>query len=205
LMPSCYVGGVGGVRYLMEAEHVAEGLGIPFPPFVVWRPHDRYLGVGQIEAVLEQKRICNDLGVRDISTAKDLLESRVCEIRGRLDKLEVLKRRVAEKLREHPNDGELKREVKRVSMSQTEMVKSSNLSVVSHDLKILGNVSVVLDLIPSVIDYAVNVGLKETSDQWIEHLGEDRSLSSDVHLESVLSHVLSLNQVCGKDVSSLYG
>lgn len=186
LMPSCYVGGVGGVRYLMEAEHVAKGLGIPFPPFVVWRPHDRYLGVGQIEAVLEQKRICNDLGVRDISTAKDLLESRVCEIRGRLDKLEVLKRRVAEKLREHPNDGELKREVKRVSMSQTKVVKSSNLSVVSHDLKILENVSAVLDLIPSVIDYAVNVGLKETSDQWIRRLGEDGSLSSDVPLMSVL-------------------
>lgn len=205
LMPSCYVGGVGGVRYLMEAEHVAEGLGIPFPPFVVWRPHDRYLGVGQVEAVLEQKRICNDLGVRDISAAKDLLESRVCEIRERLDELEVSKRRVAEKLREHPNDGELKRLVKRVSMSQTEMVKSSNLSVVSHDLKILESVSVVLDLIPSVIDYAVNVGLKETSDQWIQRLGEDGSLSSDVHLESVLSHVLSLNHAWWKEVSSLYG
>jgi len=149
------------------------------------------LGVGQIEAVLEQKRVCNDLGVRDISTAKDLLESHVSEIRERLDKLEVSKRRVAEKLREHPNDGELKREVKRVSMSQTEMVKSSNLSVVSHDLKILENVSAVLDLIPSIIDYAVNVGLKETSDQWIRRLGEDGSLSSDVPLQSVLNHFLS--------------
>jgi len=49
----------------------------------------------------------------------------------------------------------------------------------------------VLDLIPSIIDYAVNVGLKETSDQWIRRLGEDGSLSSDVRLESVLNHVLS--------------
>ncbi|MDH5771432.1 MAG: hypothetical protein OEZ25_09125, partial [Candidatus Bathyarchaeota archaeon] len=75
----------------------------------------------------------------------------------------------------------------KVSISQTEFRKGSNLSVVSHELKILENVSTVLDLIPSIIDYAVNVGLKETSDQWIRHLGEDGSLSSDVRLESVLS------------------
>jgi len=37
----------------------------------------------------------------------------------------------------------------------------------------------------------VNVGLKETSDQWIRRLGEDGSLSSDVPLQSVLNHVLS--------------
>jgi hypothetical protein len=72
-------------------------------------------------------------------------------------------------------------------------------------LKILENVSTVLDLIPSILDYAVNVGLKETSDQWMRHLGEDGSLSSDVHLESVLNHVVKLNQVFCKDISSLYG
>ena len=81
----------------------------------------------------------------------------------------------------------------RLSMSRTELVKSSNLSVISHELKILENVSTVLDLIPSIIDYAVNVGLKETSDQWIQHLGEDGSLSSDVHLESVLNHIVKFD------------
>jgi len=140
-----------------------------------------------MEAMLELKRICKDLGAGDVSAAKDLLESRVCEIRERLDKLEASKKRVLEKLREHPNDEELKEEMKRISMSQTRFRKSSNLSVVSYELKILENVSTVLDLIPSMIDYAVNVGLKETSDQWMRYLGEDGSLSSDVRLESVLS------------------
>jgi hypothetical protein len=42
-------------------------------------------------------------------------------------------------------------------------------------------------LIPSIIDYALNVGLKETSDQWMRHLNEKGSLESDVYLESVLS------------------
>jgi hypothetical protein len=204
LMPSCYVGGVGGIRYLMEAEHVADGLGIAFPPIVVWRPRDKYLGVGQIEALLELKRIRSDLGVRDVSAAKDWLESRVGEIRERLDKLDVSKERIVEKLRKNPHDEELKEEIKKVSISQTEFRKSSNLSVISHELKILENVSTVLDLIPSILDYAVNVGLKETSDQWIRHLGDDGSLSSDVHLESVLNQNVKLDAVFWKDVSSLY-
>jgi len=187
LMPSCYVGGIGGARYLMEAKHVAKGLGIAFPPVVVWRPHDKYMGVGQLEAVLEMKRICKDLGAGDVSAAKDLLESRIGEIRERLDELEASKKGIVEKLREHPNDEGLKEEIKRVSISETKFRKSSNLSVVSYELKILENVSTVLDLIPSIIDYAVNVGLKETSDQWMRYLGEDGSLSSDIRLESVLS------------------
>jgi hypothetical protein len=197
LMPSCYVGGVGGVRYLMEAEHVAEGLGISFPPVVVWRPHDRYLGVGQLEAVLELKRICSDLGVSDVCVAEDLLESRISEIRERLDALEESKQGIVEKLREHPNDEELKEEIKRISVSRTEMVKSSDLSVVSHELKLIENVSTVLDLIPSIIDYAMNVGLKETSDQWIRHLDANGSLSSDVRLESVLNQIVKKDCISG--------
>jgi hypothetical protein len=186
LRPSCYVGGVGGISYLVEAEHVANGLGIPFPPIAVWRPHDKYLGVGQMEAVLELKRICSDLGAWDLSTAKGLLESRIREIHERLDELEEQKKRIAEELREHLSDRELKEEIRKVSMSQTKVIRSSDLPVVSHELKILENVLTVLDLIPSIIDYAVNVGLKDTSDQWMRHLGEKGSLESDICLESVL-------------------
>lgn len=193
LMPSCYVGGVGGIRYLIEAQHVAKGLGIPFPPVAVWRPHGKYLGAGQMEAVLELKRICSDSGARDVSTAKDLLKSSTSEVRERLDKLEESKQRVIEKLRAHPKNEELKEEIKRISISRTKIVKSSNLSVISHELKILENVSTVLDLIPSIIDYAVNVGLKETSDQWIQHLSENGNMSSDIHLQSVLSHIVKLD------------
>jgi len=187
LMPSCYVGGVGGVRYLMEAQHVAKGLEILFPSIAVWRPRDKYFGVGQIEALLELKRICSDLGTRNLSAAKDLLESRISEIRERLDKLEVSKKENIKRLGDHPNNEELKEEIKRISISQSKIKKSSDLSVINRELKILENVSAVLNLIPSVIDYAVNVGLKETSNQWIEYLSENRSLSSDVHLESALS------------------
>ena len=193
LCPCCYVGGFAGAKYLMEARHVAEGLGIPFPPIAVWRPHDEYAGIGQIEAMLELKRICTNLGVRDLPAAMELLKSRIAEIRERLDRLEASKKRIMEKLREHPNDEKLKQEIKTISLSQTEVKRSFNLSVINHELKILENIPVVLDLIPSIIDYAVNVGLKETSDQWVRYLNENGSLSSDVHLEPVLSRVMGLD------------
>jgi len=140
-----------------------------------------------MEAMLELKRICTNLGVHDLPAALDLLKSRITEIRERLSKLEASKKRIVEELRGHPNDEKLKERIKNISLSQTEVKRSSNLSVIVYELKILENIPVVLNLIPSIVDYAVNVGLRETSDQWVRYLNENGSLSSDVYLESVLN------------------
>jgi hypothetical protein len=69
-------------------------------------------------------------------------------------------------------------------------MKSSDLSVVTHELKVLENVLTVSDLVPSIIDYAVNVGLKETSAQWVRYLEEEGSLCEDVRLGSVVDRSL---------------
>jgi hypothetical protein len=185
LRPSCYIGGVGGKTYLMEAEHVAKGLGVPFPPAVLWRPHDSYLGVAQTEALLELKRICKDLGVEDASSAKQLLEAEVSDIRRRHDELEESKKNLQDKLKRHPDDLKLKQAIKKISTDQSEIVKSSDFSVVNHELKILENISIVQGLMPSIIDYAVNVGLKDTGNQWQQYLSENGSLLFDVHLRAI--------------------
>jgi hypothetical protein len=190
---SCYVGGVGGVWYLMEVRYVADRLGIVLPPTPVWRPRDRYVGIGQLEALLKLKEMCANLGVSDLSEAVDILKSRIVGAQVCLDNLEDSKRSVMEKLQEHLGDEELEEEVKRISLSQTEVKRSSNLSVIYRKLKILENVPVVLALIPSIIDYAVNVGLKETSDQWVQYLNENGCLSSDVHLEPILNRFMRLD------------
>lgn len=184
---SCYVGGVGGLWYLMEVQYVANRLGISLPPTPVWRPHDRYAGIGQMEASLKLKEMCADLGASDLSGATDELKSRIAWVQKCLDNLEASKNKLMEKLGNHPDDERLKEAIIKISLSQTEVKKSSNLSVVYRKLKILENIPVVLDLIPSIIDYAVNVGLKETSDKWVRYLSENGNLSSDVHVESVLS------------------
>jgi hypothetical protein len=195
LQPSCYVGGVAGEAYLAEAQHVAEGLDLLFPPIAIWRPHDKYMGVQQLEALLELRRVCDELGVRTLSEAKDLLLSQISKMQGRLDEIEASKNSLVEELRKNPNDQELKERLRSLSISHTEMCKSSHLSVIHRRLKILENVLIVSSLIPSIIDYAVNIGLKETSDQWMQYLSEKGSLETDVCLESVLTEFEKLDGI----------
>jgi hypothetical protein len=192
LLPSCYVGGTGGVGYLQDAFYVARNLGIPFPPVAVWRPHDKYLGIGQAEAMLELRRICRDYGAKDLFTAKESLELRLSEIQASLSRLGKIEEKISARLKENPGDRQLEERRRKTSMRRSRMIKSSNLSVIAHELKTIENISAVSGLIPSIIDYLVNVGLKRTSDLWIRHLNEDGNLSSDVDLDSVLGQSVEL-------------
>jgi hypothetical protein len=187
LQPSCYVGGVGGEAYLAEAQHVAKGLGLVLPPIAVWRPRDEYAGVGQVEASLELKRVCGGLAAKDVSEAKDVLMSRISETRERLGEIEASKSSLVEELKRRPDDEELMEMLRSVSRSRTEMCRSSHLSEMVLQLKTVENALAISNLIPSIIDYAVNVGLRETSDQWLKHLREKGDLTSDIHLGSVLN------------------
>ncbi len=204
LTPSCYVGGVGGMGYLLEVEFVAEGLGLNFPPISVWRPHDNYKGVSQIEAMLELKQICKNCDAEDANEVKDILSSRIYEIRKHQDNLEVAKKGVMEELRHHPDDEALKEKLKAISIEQTRFLRSSKYTVINHELDILENISTVLDMVPSIIDYAVNVGLKETSAQWVTYLKENGNLTSDVTLETILNQTRKYCQLVCEKKSIVY-
>lgn len=192
LRPTCYVGGAAGMSYLMEAEHVAKGLGIPFPPTVVWRPRDKYLGVGQAEALLELKRICACLGVHTFSAARNLLKTRLTEIQGELEKLEQNMKRTLEELRDRPNDVELREQMRSTSIRRSEIARSSGISIINHELRTLENVATVLKLTPSIIDHGINIGLKETSDYWMKSLSEEGRFDADVCMKSVLGRTKPL-------------
>jgi len=201
---SCYVGGMGGAEYLAEARYVADKLSIPFPPTPVWRPHDRYKGICQVEALLEYRRIAGSFDVQGHAEALDRLRSRIAEIRRDIDRLEESKKKLVEKLRlGDGNETRLKEKIREISVTQGRIKGSSKLSVLVHDLKILENVSVTLNLIPSIIDHAVNVGLKETSDQWKEHLIENGSLSSNVYLKSALNETANVTPDISKVFQSM--
>jgi hypothetical protein len=51
----------------------------------------------------------------------------------------------------------------------------------------------------TVIDYAVNVGLKETSTQWVRYLNEIGDFASAVRLETVLSRDDAFRQFFADD------
>ncbi|MFX0132856.1 MAG: hypothetical protein ACFFDN_04350, partial [Candidatus Hodarchaeota archaeon] len=70
--------------------------------------------------------------------------------------------------------------------------KTSKLSILNSGLKKLENLPNVTNLMPSIIDYAINIGLKETSKQWIDFLVNDGSLSSKVLMNSLLNDIKEL-------------
>lgn len=191
---SCYVGGIGGLKYLTESQYAADKLNLSFPPILFWRPHDKYVGIGQLEALLEFKRITGNFKVSNWEEEIEHLKSRIEDVREHIDKLEAQKEKIVERLRR--GDGEktaLQEEIRNISINQSKLRKASNFSVLNRDLKILENIPVVLNLVPSIIDYAVNVGLQETSEQWIDFLVKNGSLSSNVHLKSVLDGLMELD------------
>jgi hypothetical protein len=193
LLPSCYVGGVGGITYLKEAQHVARSLGIPLPPLTVWRPHDRYLGIAQMEALLQFRRMLDYLGTQDFSSTKSSLESRISENRKKFEELQESKRKIFKELEKDPANIALKEQLKMIYSSQMNENKASNFHVISRDLVILTNIPNTLRLVPSILDYVVNVGSKETSEQWIQFLMGVGDLSSDLSLKSILSREAELN------------
>jgi hypothetical protein len=53
-----------------------------------------------------------------------------------------------------------------------------------RDLKLLENIEAVMSLHSCMVDYAVNIGSKATSEQWIAFLQENGSFSSNVVLKT---------------------
>ena len=192
LKVDCYVGGAGGKDYLKQASHVAKRLGMTFPPVIVWRPKDVYFGVGQLEALMTYRNISGTFDLSQCSRFEADLRGKIAEVQCRIDELEELKKQVQ-------SDCEVRKEeqiqrLKDLSARQNEVRKQTDFSVLSVNLKLLENVAAVMSLHPCIVDYALNVGLRETSEQWITYLLENGSLSSNVNLRTVFDGALLLDK-----------
>jgi hypothetical protein len=192
---SCYVGGVGGQEYLREAEYVAEGLGICFPPIVVWRPSDVYTGIGQLDAVMKFK---------ELSGTFDL--SRYSATRARMKKkIEIAEQKIKQLASDQfdvIDDSVLRKEekierTKMISIKQTRMRKKTGFALLVSRLKMLENVEAVMHLYPCIVDYAVNVGLSATSEQWVEFLDKVGNLSENIQLHTGFDYLARLVQPSG--------
>ena len=60
---SCYVGGKGGLGYLMHAKAVSERLGMRMPPTPYWHVPDEFVGIETLAAAWEAQRIADAYGL----------------------------------------------------------------------------------------------------------------------------------------------
>jgi hypothetical protein len=178
----CYVGGVGGKEYLHQASLVAGNMGISFPPIVIWRPKDVYFGVGQLEALMMFRRLSSSFDFSQLPAAKAALEDKISNIQEHIDGLEHRKKELAKSM--HAKKEDAIERMKALFSEQNKIRKEANFSMMIRDLKLLENIDAVMSLHSCIVDYAVNVGLKATSEQWIAFLEENGSFSSDVVLKT---------------------
>ncbi len=185
----CYVGGVGGTEYLKQAQFVAENLNLDFPPVVVWRPRDVYFGVGQLEALMLFRKLSGTFDFSQYTQVEAGLREKAAEVQHVLDELEEKKKQFC------VGSGARSREqienLKALSMKQSAVRREVNFSMLTRNLGLLENVVAVMDLYPCIVDYAVNVGLNETSEQWIAFLRRNGSLSSNINLSTRFDDVVA--------------
>jgi hypothetical protein len=181
LKVGCYVGGVGGKEYLHQASFVARNMDMHFPPIAIWRPKDVYFGVGQLEALMMFRRLSSSFDFSQLPAAKAALEDKIANIQEQIDRLEHRKKGYAKNM--HVKKDTIER-MKVLSSEQNKIRKETNFSLLVHDLKLLENIDAVMNLHSCMVDYAVNVGLKETSEQWIAFLEQNGSFSLDVVLKT---------------------
>lgn len=183
---SGYIGGLGGIEYFKEAEQVARKLSILVPPSAVWRPRDTYLGLGQISAYSECKRIADFYNEGRLVNLEGKIKETIDNIDREIEEISERKKEVIQKFRagEYCKE-EFNRKLYDAINEVSEVKQNNDFSVLNRDLKILHNVPKTLDLIPNIIDYAVSISLIETSDQWIDFLSTDGSFVKDVNLKSI--------------------
>jgi hypothetical protein len=185
----CYVGGAGGKEYLRQAKYVGDGLGISFPPVVVWRPKDVYLGIGQLGALLIYNALSGTLELSQLVSFESQLKEKIDRVMKQVENLELKKKEIS-KTSDLSKKETIDR-LKALSIRQDEIRRENDFSLLSRNLKLVENVKTVLGLYPCMIDYAVNVGLKKTSDSWSAFLKDNGDLGSEVHLTTSLQGSVS--------------
>jgi len=180
LKVSCYIGGVGGTTYLQQAQRVSEHLGMTFAPVAVWRPRDVYLGVGQMEAFITFKKLSGSFDFSKYSQAENSFREKVLAVQNKIDELEAQKKQLIGC--SNPQKETQVQNLKALSAKQNELRRAAAFPELKSNLGLLENVSAVMNLYPCIVDYAVNIGLKETSEQWIDFLQNNGNLSSNVRL-----------------------
>jgi hypothetical protein len=76
--------------------------------------------------------------------------------------------------------------LKSLSAKQHEIRKETSYSLLSRNLGLLENAVAAMNLHPSVIDYAISIGLKATSDQWKAFLERNGDFSTNLNLRTVV-------------------
>lgn len=199
-----YAGGKAGTEYLKRANRVADGLHMPFPVVSIWRPRDVYGGIGQLDAILELLRIraeynlANDERTCNTSVLNGELNDLLSDIDQAISSLDELKANVASR----KVDG-FKETIGVIVQIQHQLKAQLDRSKIARDRSITNNVATTLRVIPSILDYTLNIGIKGTAAQWLDTLQSNRPFEANVPLVTNASSdelLGAVKQLCDGDL-----
>jgi hypothetical protein len=180
-----YVGGMGGTEYLRRAAKIADALGVRFPVVSTWRPKDVYGGVGQLDAMLEllrvkaQYNLVQDDEKCDVAILQRELDDMLADLDGAICALDNLKIAVANR----KVDG-FKEKIGFIVNMQTQLKTQFERNKIARDRSIVANTKKTLSIIPSIIDYAFNIGVQSTTAQWLAALEQNTHFDETLLLKT---------------------
>jgi hypothetical protein len=156
---SCYIGGIGGLGYLVHTRAITDRFQMPLPPTPFWYVDDTYISLELLCSAFQVERLANIYSV-DIPK-HNLLDSDIIE-----DASSTIISAIDSRL------------------AQGTMRKGPETQ---RDRQLLSNIQTSLKTKGCMIDYAINIGLKYNFEQWIQFLENDGRLQVPVQLHSVFA------------------
>jgi hypothetical protein len=199
-----YVGGKGGAEYLSRASRIAEELGMQFPVVSIWRPRDVYGGVGQLDAILELLRVRSEYelmrnGVTcDAAIIDNELDLILADIDEAISALDNLKRAIATR-----KAAGVKEQIAFVVNMQNNLKTRFERNKIARDHSIVTHTKNTVGMMPSIIDHAINIGMRSTATQWLNaleghiHFDEDVQLKTSTSMDALFD---TIKQLCTSDL-----
>jgi hypothetical protein len=147
---SSYIGGIGGLGYLMHSREISEAFHSPFPPTPFWYVDEFYTSIEFLCSATQVERLRNTYSPETKNKGNSNLDY------ARIDK-ECLN--VLSAIEEGIANGILKRS-----------------PVTERDKQLLNNIRNTLKMKGCLLDNAINIGLKPNFEQWLEFLRTDGRL-----------------------------
>jgi hypothetical protein len=178
---SFYVGGVGGSEYLSRSAKIAEVLGIRFPVISTWRPKDVYGGIGQLDATLELLRVKAQYNLvqHDEKCDAAILQRELDDILADIDAVICALDNLKSAIANRKVDG-FKEKISFIVNMQTQLKTQFERNKIARDRSIVANTKQTFNIIPSIIDYIVNIGVQSTTAQWLA------ALEQNMHFDETL-------------------
>jgi hypothetical protein len=169
---SMYISGIGGLGYILDTKVVADALSFRMPIITAWSSKDIIHGMHQTDA----RNTLARFGLQEGQKLLEFLENAESEINLLVDEIRSIIQEMRSSLKNNDNKPDPK-------LLADLFQKKSKVRSIRRQRTIINRALDVLNIQPSIIDYVINWGLRESNHFWEDHLiTDDGNLYSPIEI-----------------------